>query len=195
MKPVLVIVNGRFGTGKTFMAKRLATDLQLPLINRDSFKESIYDELQSPSPEILEQMGPISWGAIWSACEQLLSAGVSHVLESNFSPKSAVRLQDLMNDYAVRGVQVHLWTTLEVSLQRSLERIQTGARHPVHLKERELAALSLDQRMELLKDSNFMRAEDQPMDLEVPLIRVDTSDFAKLDYGFILNSVRRFIAI
>lgn len=195
MSLVLLIVNGRFGTGKTYMARQLARDLKLPLINRDHFKESIYDELNPPPQEVLDHMGPISWGAFWSATAQLLAAGVSHVLESNFSPKSATRLQRLINQYGARGIQVHLWNPLEVSLKRSLERIETGQRHPVHVKERALADLPIEERASLLSDSSFMRSDDQPMALEMPLIQVDSSDFAQINYSLILDSVKEALRI
>ena len=38
-KPLLIIVNGLPGTGKTTLARRLAADLHLPVFSRDGMYE------------------------------------------------------------------------------------------------------------------------------------------------------------
>jgi len=45
-KPLLIIVNGLPGTGKTTLAKRLAVDIQLPVFHRDGFSETLHDALE-----------------------------------------------------------------------------------------------------------------------------------------------------
>src|SRR5581483_11210270 len=55
-KPLLVIVNGRPGTGKTTLSKRLAADLHLPVFSRDGLFETLYDTLDcqnNGSPPLL----------------------------------------------------------------------------------------------------------------------------------------------
>lgn len=42
--PLIVIV-GPPASGKTALARRLATDLRLPLLSRDDFKERLFDTL------------------------------------------------------------------------------------------------------------------------------------------------------
>lgn len=196
MTPALVIVNGRFGSGKTYMAERLAADLKLPLFNRDGIKETAYDALKNRSEAMVEELSPISHGVLLYICEQLLKGGVSHVLESNFSIQASNKVQALLDKYQPRAVQVHLWTTLEVSLKRSLDRIETGDRHPVHQKERQLMEMSLQERIEALTGpQKFMRIDDEPLKIDAPMVQVDTNDFGKVDYPAILNEVSRFIRI
>ena len=45
-KPLLIIVNGLPGTGKTTLARRLAADLGLPTFSRDGLYETLYDALE-----------------------------------------------------------------------------------------------------------------------------------------------------
>ncbi len=44
-KPLVIIVNGLPGTGKTTLAKRLAADVHLPVLHRDGIYETLYDGL------------------------------------------------------------------------------------------------------------------------------------------------------
>ena len=39
MKPLLVVISGAPGSGKTALSRRLAPELKLPLISKDTIKE------------------------------------------------------------------------------------------------------------------------------------------------------------
>lgn len=45
--PVVIIVAGPPATGKTTLSRWLASELMLPLLNRDSIKEILFDTLGS----------------------------------------------------------------------------------------------------------------------------------------------------
>jgi len=44
-KPLLIIISGPPGTGKTTLGKRMANELHLPFVNKDSIKELLFDHL------------------------------------------------------------------------------------------------------------------------------------------------------
>ena len=44
-KPLIVLVNGPPGAGKSTLALRLADELMLPLLMRDQIKEVLFDTL------------------------------------------------------------------------------------------------------------------------------------------------------
>jgi 2-phosphoglycerate kinase len=43
MRPLLVLVSGSPGSGKTTLARRLAADLVMPLLGKDTIKEALGD--------------------------------------------------------------------------------------------------------------------------------------------------------
>lgn len=43
--PQVILVNGLPATGKTTLARRIATDLRLPLLAKDAIKETLFDTL------------------------------------------------------------------------------------------------------------------------------------------------------
>lgn len=80
-KPLVIIVNGLPGTGKTTLAKRLEQDLRLPLFSRDGIYETLYDALDCQSHGSPPLMAPASFTMLYAIASTLLSAGQSMIIE------------------------------------------------------------------------------------------------------------------
>lgn len=176
-RPLLIVVTGAAATGKTTLALRLSQELRLPLLSRDTFKETLMDSLGSPDRARSRELGRASYAVLFTALDQNLAAGVGAVLESNFS--HGLSEGELGSRVAqARAVQLHCWVPDDEIRRRYIARAQTGERHPGHH----------DAHPETLSDLDASLASDRhlPLDLEAPLLQVDTMSGYRPDFAEIL---------
>jgi predicted kinase len=178
--PLLLIVTGPPAAGKTTLAVRLAADLRLPLFTKDLFKEALHDRLHGIDG-IDSQLGLVAYDLLFVVMEAELAAGRSLVLEANFRPAvSTQHFQSVLSRHPALPVQIHCTAAPDLLASRFRARFDSGERHPVHA-DRELG----------LDRAIHFHAEHGPLDLGGPVIRVETDDFAAVDYPGILDRVRR----
>jgi predicted kinase len=135
MQPTTVIlITGHPAAGKTTLARYLAQELRLPLICKDALKETLLDSIGWHSDEDSRRLSIAAWTLLYEQVEELLRAGVSHVVEANFTPEYAdTRWQRLANTYPFRLIQLRCEADGDTLLQRYRDRITTGERHPGHV--------------------------------------------------------------
>ena len=130
--PLLVVVTGAPACGKTDVARRLAERLRIPFVVKDTFKETLYETIGSDDglEPAIEAAG---LAILFRVAEAQLEAGVSVVAESNFDARSdTAPLRSLVEERDVRLVQVHCHRDEDVLLERFVERVEEGRRHPGH---------------------------------------------------------------
>jgi predicted kinase len=162
----LLIVSGAPASGKTTLARRLASDLRLPLLQRDELKEALADALGVPRDVAASaQLGAGAYAMLHLVAGRLIEAGTGLIIESNFRRGvSEAELRPLLA-WSDAGL-VHCGAPDEVLIARYAERIQRGVRHPAHLDADRVAALAED-----LSDGLF-----EPLNLAIPTLVVDTTD-------------------
>src|SRR5438309_696520 len=83
-KPLLIIVNGLPGTGKTTLARRLAAYVRLPVFSRDGMYETLYDTLECRSNGLPPLLGSATFTLLYSVTGSVLAAGQSVIVEGFF---------------------------------------------------------------------------------------------------------------
>jgi predicted kinase len=148
-----VVVSGLPGSGKTAIAAPLAEQLGLPLLARDSIKESLWDALGAGDLAWSRRLGGASAEVFWRLAAEARSA----VLDNFFHRAFARRLE------ALRGpiVEVHCSCPPELAL----ERYQSRQRHPCHF-DTSYGVDMFDQ---------WTRTDSGPLALGGPLLEVDTT--------------------
>lgn len=129
----IILITGYPATGKTTLAHYLAQELGLPLLWRDGLKEKLADTLGWSTEEWSLKLGAATWELLYHLVESLLQANVSHIVESNFTPTYATpRWQALCERYSLQIMQLCCHAPPETVIKRYHERVQQGARHPIH---------------------------------------------------------------
>lgn len=138
--PTLIIVTGAPATGKSTLAERLSTVLEMPLFTKDGFKEDLANVLSRPVnvsvAEWSNRLGASSYEVLYHIITVMLTAGHSLIVEANFHPAIAnAVLRRIHAEQPHRIIQVNCRADVEVIVERFRERIAAGDRHPIHRYE------------------------------------------------------------
>ncbi len=176
---VVVIITGLPSTGKTHLGREVASRLDLPFINKDAIKETLFNELGWSDREWSRKLGSTTYGILYYLLDALMPPGVSLVVESNFeADKAGPELAQRIARHGYRVVQVLCKTDGPTLVERFKERSESGERHPGHVDS--LAELT----------PKLLKGRIEPVALPGPLIEVDTTDFDMIDYDTLVDSIR-----
>lgn len=154
-RPLLVIVCGPPGAGKSTLAATLSTRMRLPVIAKDSIKEALMHHLGGAEP-----VGVAAFAIQFTIARSLLEAGTGLILEGAFFSD-----QPELGQLAIlaRCAVVHLEAPLDCLVERYLAR--QIDRHPGHRGPEALPDLQ-----RRVKQGTY-----EPARFGVPLLRVYTS--------------------
>jgi predicted kinase len=173
-EPLLVIVSGLPCTGKTTLGLRLASDFQLPFVNKDGIKELLFDRLGWKDRAWSKKLGLASYDLLYYFVEQMLQAGRSSIVESNFKGDvDTPKFLSLKLKYPYLPFQIVCQTAGQVLVERFRRRSESGIRHPGHVDGMNYAEFH----------AVLRKGEYEPLPLGGELLTVDTTDFDAMDYA------------
>lgn len=181
---MLIIINGAPGTGKTTLSAKLATDLELPCLNKDSIKEFLGDKLGVRDIKWSQDLGAAVAEMLFAFVDMWVGQrGRSLIAESAYFAQFAVpRIGALVENKDIVFLEIHCSTVSEVRRQRFIDRIARGERHPIHHGGDNTLIqpdVDIDERYAPLRVGK--------------LFEIDTTTFGDAEYQELVSRVQAFI--
>lgn len=179
--PLLIIVSGLPGSGKSTLTQRLAAHFALPLIQKDMIKETLCDVLGCTTLSQSQLYGRASMVLLYQFAEAILKRGQPCIIESVFHP--ALSTQDLLKlqqQCPFLPLQIHCQAEIAVLIERVKHRWESGERHRGHMEH----LREFDPNLSLPKE--YL----QPLPLNGHVIELDTTDFEIIDYGLLFAQIQ-----
>ncbi len=83
-QPVVIVITGLPCTGKTTIGERIATQLNIPFLHKDGFKEVLFDSLGCGDRAWSSRLSKASFELLFYSVEANIACGRSVILEGNF---------------------------------------------------------------------------------------------------------------
>jgi predicted kinase len=179
--PTIIIVTGRPAAGKSTLAKWLSQELQLPLVSKDNIREELFDRLGWKDRPWAQELGKASIDMMFYFARAELAVGHSLIMDNSFHPPiSNPRFRALKEEYHAESIQIVCDAARDTLFERFKRRADSGTRHPGHGDQAVLDELY----------GNLANDSSRVLDIGGCVIRVDTTDFEKIDYPKILEQVK-----
>jgi predicted kinase len=182
--PVLIIVSGLPGAGKSTLSHRFADHFALPLIQKDVIKETLCDVLECTTLSQSQLYGRTSMILLYQFAEAILKRGQPCIIESTFHPIFSMQdLLKLQQRCPFFPLQIHCRAERSILAERVKQRWESGQRHRGHMEH----LRSFDPMLSLPSDYF------QPLPLDGHIIEVDTTDVTTIDYGHLLAQIQSIL--
>jgi predicted kinase len=158
---VYVVVSGPPGSGKSTVASIVARALGLPLLAKDTIKETLFDTVGAPDVEASRRLGAVAVGILLAIARD----NGCGVLDSTWRAHLAV--DDLR---ALPAPVVEVFCACSPALARSRYAARGGDRHPGHFDAAHVESNDL-----------WSGALAHPVDGGWPVVRIETTDVVDAD--------------
>ena len=174
-----LIVTGPPAAGKTTLARRIAHDLEMPLFEKDVFKDILNQAIGYGDKDWSRKVGGGAIESLFLIADQMLRSGASLITECNFYRHlSSQQAGEIAKNANARVVQVHCSAPAELLLSRNVARLVPPDLRPGH------HVMPSEELVHGINEGLW-----DPLDIPSQIIRVDTSD--SFDYVDAIGAIRQ----
>lgn len=166
----IIVVSGPPGSGKTTIAIRLARDLKIAMLSKDTIKEQLFNSLRYDDRERSKRLGRASFDMLLRIGKSIAELGVPVILESAFRQSDGPHLIEALG--SANYLQVYCDAEEATCLGRFRNRVASGEGHPGHA--------DAEGESDLL--SYFESCLFGALELPGELVRIDTNNYGSLNY-------------
>lgn len=195
----LIVVTGAPGSGKSSFAHAVREKFpSFQIYPYDEVKEEFFDKEGFDSLAERDEVNRKSIAAYWDRLGKRMETGANLLIEYPFAKRHEKTLQDLIASRGYKAMTFFLTGDPRVLWNRWKEREQTAVhRHPGHLYTRYHKGQEPrpEDRIPLMPLDVFT-ATGEKKDYAIrigPLVRVDVTDFTKVDWEEICGAITDFL--
>lgn len=131
--PLLVIIQGAPGVGKTTLLEKLRQDFTMPMLGKDEIKEFLFDITPQSSREPSYTQSDASFAMLYAFAHAFLAKGHPVLIEGAFYSKVAGKvLQEILDSTGAQCLELLCYVDEAVRQKRFNARSESGSRHAVH---------------------------------------------------------------
>lgn len=189
MNKKIVIIEGYLASGKSTFALQLSRSINVPYLIKDTFKTALCKNISIANRAESSRFSAITFDAMMYVTERFFETGNPVIIEGNFVPKGikkideAGALKQLIDKYNYTPLTFKFIGDTQILYKRFIEREQTVERGQANKLGEELPYDIFDQWCHNL--DNFTVSGE--------IIRVDTTDFTRVDFNNYIESARQFM--
>ena len=128
----LIIIAGMPATGKSTIAKKIAKELSLPILEKDDIKEELFDTVGYKDLTEKRMLDKAATAVLLRCTEEVLKSGQSLIIVNNFESNMRDKVQAMIDRCNCSSVMVFLGGDPEVLYARYVERDKKRMRHQGH---------------------------------------------------------------
>jgi len=134
-QPLLVVIHGAPGVGKTTLCRELTRHVKLPALSKDHIKEDLlYKRLEQSDREFSKIQGEAAVMMLYAFADTFLKKGRSVIIENAFYAEvSRDNIRHVIEKNDAKFLEIFCHANEHVRVERFVRRVQSGERHPGHL--------------------------------------------------------------
>lgn len=191
MRPCLILVTGLPASGKSGFSSYAGDKLGLPVLEKDHYKEILFDDIGFKSREEKVKLGTAAMNIMYDQAGRLLKMGMSVILDNNFEAASYEGIRKLVRSHGCRLITVRFEDEVEAIYRRFMKRDRDPRRHRGHvLNTRYPEGETREEYVPLSLEEFERKFRERGMFDFYPggkLIRVNVNSFRNFSYEAILK--------